>query len=93
MFQTPGPTMCACTGSMRLSRLIGDVGPGERLVERGDRHWTVREMDARGVPGARAPTCLICESTEVIRRLWDYPNDWRKLDDAALVRLCEGAAR
>ena len=85
--------MCAHDSVMRLSRLIQDVGPGERLVERGDRHWTVREMDARGVPGARAPTCLICESTEVIRRLWDYPRDWRKLDDLELARLCEGAAR
>lgn len=78
---------------MRLSRLIQDVGPGERLVDHGDRHWTVREMDARDVPGARAPSCLICESTEVIRRLWDYPDDWRKLDDAELAKLCEGAAR
>jgi hypothetical protein len=78
---------------MRLSRLIQDVRPGERLVERGDRHWTLREMDARAVPGARAPRCLICESTEVIRRLWSYPNDWRQLDDLQLATLCEGSAR
>ena len=78
---------------MRLSRLIQDVGPGERLVEQGERHWTLREMDARRIPGARARTCLICESTEVIRRLWDYPSNWRKLDDVELAALCEGSAR
>ena len=85
--------MCARIVSMRLSRLIEDVRSGERLVERGDRHWTVREMDARGVPGARAARCLICESTEVIRRLWDFPHDWRQLEDGDLAALCEGAAR
>ena len=85
--------MCACTSIMRLSRLIHDVGPAERLVERGDRHWTLREMDARSVPGARAATCLICESTEVIRRLWNYPDDWRELGDLELATLCEGSAR
>ncbi|MGE5102386.1 MAG: hypothetical protein ACM3SX_20565 [Deltaproteobacteria bacterium] len=78
---------------MRVSRLLQDVRPGERLVERGDRHWTLREMDTRAVPGARARTCLICESTEVIRRLWNYPNDWRELDDFELADLCEGSAR
>ena len=85
--------MCARIVNMRLSRLIEDAKSGERLVERGDRHWTLREMDARGVPGARATRCLICESTEVIRRLWDFPNNWRQLGDAELAALCEGSAR
>ena len=78
---------------MRLSQLLQDVRADERLVERGDRHWTLREMDARGVPGARAARCLICESTEVVRRLWNYPSDWRKLDDVELAALCEGSPR
>jgi hypothetical protein len=78
---------------MRLSRVVQDARPGERLVERADRRWTLREMDARAVPGARAPRCLICESTEVIRRLWNYPRNWRELDDRELATLCEGSAR
>lgn len=85
--------MCTYESSMRLSRLIQDVRPGERLLERGERQWTVREMDARDVPGARAPRCLICESTDVIRRLWDYPSDWRDRDDAELAKLCDGSPR
>ena len=38
---------------MRLSLLVNRMRPGERLVERGERQWTLREMDARTVPGAR----------------------------------------
>jgi hypothetical protein len=53
------------------------------------QRWQVRELDASHVPGARAERCLICESTEVIRRLWSYPNDWVTLDDEALWRLCD----
>jgi hypothetical protein len=65
----------------------------ERLLQRGGRQWTVREVNARGVPGARRDTCLICESAEVIRRIWDFPSDWRVVDDEALWKLCEGSAR
>lgn len=45
-------------------------------------------MDARRVPGARADRCLVCGSTEVIRRLWTYPENWAELDDEALWALC-----
>ena len=78
---------------MRLSLLVDRMKAGERLVERGDRRWTLREMDAREVPGARAATCLICESTDVIRRFWRYPRDWRSLEDDDLAALCEAGAR
>jgi hypothetical protein len=49
----------------------------------------LREVDARKVPGARAPTCLICESADVIRRLWAFPGDWHSLDDESLLDLCD----
>lgn len=51
--------------------------------------WTVREVDARAVPGARAPRCLIFENHELVRRVWDYPRAWRGLPAAALLRLAE----
>ena len=82
-----------CFFDMRLSLLVDRMKPGERLVERGERRWTLREMDARRVPGARAATCLICESTDVIRRFWRYPRDWRSLDDEGLAELCEQVPR
>jgi hypothetical protein len=62
-----------------------------RDFEHDGQRWQVRELDASHVPGARSDRCLICESTEVIRRLWSYPNDWVTLDDQALFRLCDEA--
>jgi hypothetical protein len=53
--------------------------------------WTVTERDGVGVPGnadgARGRRCLVFASPEVIRRVWDYPPDWRTLPDAALLAL------
>jgi hypothetical protein len=64
-----------------------------RLIQRGSAQWSLREVDAHSVPGARAPKCLICESTDVIRRLWAYPADWKSLSDDALWTLCEADQR
>ena len=64
--------------------------PTSREFQHGDEHWIVREVDARTVPGARAKTCLICETADVIRRLWEFPKDWTSLTDEALWRICEG---
>ena len=50
-------------------------------------HWTVREVDATTVPGARASRCLIFDSGSVARRLWHYPNDWGALPPNALLGL------
>jgi hypothetical protein len=68
---------------------VHDAGMSERLIQRDNRAWRVREVAARTVPGSRGPRCLICESAEVVRRLWHYPDDWQHLDDAVLWELCE----
>ena len=49
--------------------------------------WTVYE----GTVGknARCP-CLIFESDHSVRRVCDYPANWRSLDDDALERLSWG---
>lgn len=51
--------------------------------------WSVSERDASGVPGARAPTCLVFESQGTVRRCWSFPPNWRDMDDSALSRLNE----
>ncbi len=60
-----------------------------RIVRHDDREWRVREMNTGAVPGAHASRCLICESDDVVRRIWNYPNNWRSLTDADLIGLCE----
>lgn len=49
----------------------------------------VAEADARDVPGAQGPHCLILETEARIRRLWHYPADWDRLDDSRLIALFE----
>src|SRR3954470_3097211 len=85
---------CAKSGRDLFSREMSfESHSPERLLQRGHRQWIVREVSARGVPGARRETCLLCESAEVIRRIWDFPSDWKNADDEALWRLCDGSAR
>ncbi|HWJ23181.1 MAG TPA: hypothetical protein VNS52_12585 [Gemmatimonadaceae bacterium] len=68
-------------------------GGGDREVPRhifddvSGQHWTVREVDAATVPGARAPRCLIFDSGAVARRLWSYPRDWGAMPPGALLKL------
>jgi hypothetical protein len=61
----------------------------ERIIVRGEREWRIREKNTGTVPGARAACCLICESDDVVRRIWNYPANWRELSDDELLRLCE----
>ena len=49
--------------------------------------WSVIEVDASAVPGARATRCLLFSRHECIRRVWNYPADWRALDAEALTAL------
>jgi len=75
--------MCAAAFLMEMSRR------SERTVEYGTRRWTVREVNAKAVPGAVAPRCLICESDDVVRRIWHYPANWASLSDDELIGICD----
>jgi len=69
--------------------------PTERYVEGtciryfdGDSvEWSVVEVEAKGVPGARGPRCLLFARPDCIRRVWEYPATWRLLDAASLAKL------
>lgn len=67
-------------------------GLNERVIATAGRQWRVREVPAEGVPGAVSSCCLICESDDIVRRIWHYPENWRALDDAQLLRVCERSA-
>jgi hypothetical protein len=49
----------------------------------------IAELDARHVPGARGDYCLIRSTESAMRRIWSYPADWHRLDDAKLMALFE----
>jgi hypothetical protein len=62
-----------------------------RVVVRGANRWSIREVDTNTLPGASGPRCLICESDDVVRRVWRYPENWPSLTDDELLDLCGGS--
>lgn len=61
----------------------------KRWVVRGGERSLVAEAEARDVPGAQGPHCLILETEALMRRIWHYPADWERLDDSRLIALFE----
>jgi hypothetical protein len=49
--------------------------------------WTVVELDGTSVPGSRGPRCLVFTRPDFMRRVWDYPPDWRTLGAAELAAV------
>ena len=49
--------------------------------------WCVHERDASGMAHARGARCLVFETGNVLRVVWNYPRDWRTLSDAELEVL------
>ena len=78
--------MCAAARSMSAHH-----EPHARVVAHGADRWAIREVDTGALPGAPRPRCLICESDDVVRRIWRYPDDWLSLSDDELLRLCGGS--
>jgi hypothetical protein len=56
------------------------------VVDRSGVEWTVREVETPQ-SWAKGATCLVLNSRECVRRLWDYPRHWRTLDADTLLRL------
>jgi hypothetical protein len=52
--------------------------------------WRVSERNARRDPGAKGDLCLIFACPGMVRRVWDYPANWRTLSPAALLALSWG---
>jgi len=58
-----------------------------RVIESERERWQFREIDSARTPGAPRPRSLVCEGSMIVRRLWQYPADWRQLPEAELLRL------
>jgi hypothetical protein len=67
-------------------RGMADEGFPHVVVDRDGIEWTVRET-LTPQAWARAPQCLVLNSRECVRRIWDFPPDWRSLDADTLLRL------
>jgi hypothetical protein len=83
------------TDDLRVSPLLA---AGEKFLNTAPVHfrewfdaewydWTVTEVEAAGVPGSRGARCLLFTRLDCIRRIWNYPADWRRLDAAGLAAL------
>ena len=49
--------------------------------------WTVLEVEAAGMVGARGPRCLVFECGAAVRRVWHYPSEWVEWDAQKLEML------
>ena len=59
-----------------------------RFVDHAGRHWRVYESRL-GQYDRRSRPHLIFESSEVVRRVREFPTSWYDLPDADLMRLSE----
>jgi hypothetical protein len=49
--------------------------------------WTVLEVEAAGMVGARGPRCLVFECGAAVRRVWHYPAEWGEWNAEKLEAL------
>jgi hypothetical protein len=66
--------------------------PGERRIIAGRDVWSVYEVPADRIgesPRDHTGCCLIFESVKVVRRVHDFPRNWRDLADAELAGVME----
>ena len=64
--------------------------PGERRIIAGRDVWSVYEStDRLGTVRDHADCCLIFESVKVVRRVHDFPRNWRDLADMELAGIME----
>jgi len=56
------------------------------IVDSDGVEWTVREVETPQA-WARGERCLVLNSRDCVRRVWNYPTDWRRLDADSLLAL------
>lgn len=56
------------------------------VVDSDGVEWAVREI-ATPQAWARGKRCLVLNSRDCVRRIWNYPSDWRRLDADSLLDL------
>ena len=56
------------------------------IVDRDGVEWAVREVETPQA-WARGERCLVLNSRDCVRRVWNYPSNWRRLDADELLDL------
>jgi hypothetical protein len=56
------------------------------IVDSDGVEWAVREVETPQT-WARGERCLVLNSRDCVRRVWNYPSDWRRLDADGLLAL------
>jgi hypothetical protein len=56
------------------------------IVDSDGVEWAVHEVETPQ-PWARGERCLVLNSRDCVRRVWNYPPDWRRLDADTLLDL------
>lgn len=67
--------------------LASVLGAAIHFIDAEGMRWQVTERDCRTVPGAPGPRCLVFMTDGVLRRVWDYPDEWRALSGDGLSAL------
>jgi hypothetical protein len=49
--------------------------------------WRIYEVASSNVPAPRGHNCLIFESSQAVRRVWNYPSNWDSLSSDELSAL------
>ena len=49
--------------------------------------WRIYEVASANVPAPRGRNCLIFESAQAVRRVWNYPSNWHRLSSDELSAL------
>jgi len=62
------------------------VVEGSRIIQGGGQQWVVHESQWTS-PGSGVLACLIFENDAVVRRVREFPVDWRTRSDADLYAL------
>jgi hypothetical protein len=68
-------------------RRTADRQPAREFRDASGRQWRVFEVPEQGTAERRWPPSLVFESDAAIRRVRDFPTNWRALSDAELDAL------
>jgi hypothetical protein len=71
----------------REVRRTADRQSAREFRDASGRQWRVFEVPEQGTAERRWPPSLVFESDAAIRRVRDFPADWRALSDAELEAL------